>query len=133
MYHRSLLTFITVAEQGSFLQAAKVLYLTPASVMNQMNNLEKQLGIQLLRRNNQGTSLTAAGQSFYEDAKQFIQASQQAIQRARQIAQAEETRRQATIRVGTSMLRSCIFGRGLTMWTSPFKSPSFPLMRALPA
>ena len=107
MYHRSLLTFITVAEQGSFLQAAKVLYLTPASVMNQMNNLEKQLGIQLLRRNNQGTSLTAAGQSFYEDAKQFIQASQQAIQRARQIAQAEETRRQATIRVGTSMLRSC--------------------------
>ncbi len=39
MYIRELTTLIAVADQGSFLKAAKELYITPASVMNQMNKL----------------------------------------------------------------------------------------------
>lgn len=103
MYSRELTTFIAVAEQGSFLKASKELYITPASVMNQINKLEALAGVQLIVRTNQGTRLTAAGRSFYKDAKKIIRQSEQAIARARQIAEDE----QQTIRVGTSILRPC--------------------------
>ena len=69
MYIRELTTFITVADQGSFLKAAQELYITPASVMNQMNKLESIVGAKLIERTNQGTTLTAAGRSIYQSAK----------------------------------------------------------------
>ena len=48
MYNRELITFIAVADQGSFLKAAQELYITPASVMNQMNKLERIIGAKLI-------------------------------------------------------------------------------------
>lgn len=103
MYGRELTTFLAVAEHGSFLKASKELYITPASVMNQINKLESLVGVQLIVRTNQGTQLTAAGRSLYKDAKKIIRQSEQAIARARQIAKDE----QQAIRVGTSILRPC--------------------------
>ena len=44
MYNRELITFITVADKGSFLKAAQELYTTPASVMNQMRSEERRVG-----------------------------------------------------------------------------------------
>lgn len=103
MYLRELNTFITVADQGSFLKAAQELYTTPASVMNQMNKLEHIVGVKLLFRTNQGTCLTAAGHSVYQDAKQMIDFAQEAIKKAQSLADSE----QAQIRIGTSILRPC--------------------------
>lgn len=71
--------------------------------MNQINKLESLVGVKLIERTNQGTQLTAAGRSFYKDAKKIIRQSEQAIARARQIAKEE----QQAIRVGTSILRPC--------------------------
>lgn len=103
MYIRELNTFITVAEQGSFLKAAQQLYTTPASVMNQMNKLERIVGVPLFVRTNQGTSLTAAGHSVYRDAKQMIDFAQEAVRKARHIAGSGQNQ----IRIGTSILRPC--------------------------
>ncbi len=103
MYIRELTTFIKVAEQGSFLKASKELYLTPASVMNQINKLESLVGVKLMERTNQGAQLTAAGRSLCKDAKKIIKQSEQAILRAHQIAKKE----QQAIRIGTSILRPC--------------------------
>lgn len=103
MYSRKLITFIAVAEQGSFLKASKELYITPASVMNQMNKLEASVGVKLIERTSQGTRLTAAGRSVYKDAKKLIRQSEQAIAHARRIAKEERL----TVRVGTSILRPC--------------------------
>ena len=103
MYNKELITFITVADQGSFLKAAQELYTTPASVMNQMNKLENIIGVKLIERTNQGTHLTAAGRSIYQDAKQMIEFAEEAIQKARQLAASEQN----TIRIGTSILRPC--------------------------
>ena len=103
MYSRELITFISVVEQGSFLKASKELYLTAASVMNQVNKLEASVGVKLIERTSQGTQLTAAGHSFYKDAKKIIKQSEQAIARARQIARNEKQ----AIRIGTSILRPC--------------------------
>ncbi len=103
MYSRELTTFISVAEQGSFLKASKELYITAASVMNQMNKLEANVGVKLIERTSQGTQLTAAGRSFYKDAKKIIKLAEQSIARTRQIARNEKQ----AICVGTSILRPC--------------------------
>lgn len=103
MYRKELTTFISVAEQGSFLKASKELYITPASVMNQMNKLETDIGVKLIERTNQGTQLTAAGRSVYKDAKKIIKQAETAVIRARQIAGNEKK----TICIGTSILRPC--------------------------
>ncbi|MDE7015991.1 MAG: LysR family transcriptional regulator [Lachnospiraceae bacterium] len=103
MYLRELHTFITVADQGSFLKAAQELYTTPASVMNQMNKLERIIGAKLLLRTNQGTDLTPAGHSIYQAAKQMIDFAEDAMRKAQLLGSSE----QAQIRIGTSILRPC--------------------------
>lgn len=103
MYSHELFTFIVVAEQGSFLKASKELFITPASVMNQINKLENQIGVKLIERTNQGVTLTEAGRSIYKDAKKIVKISDQAVEHAKEIARKE----QQTIRVGTSILRPC--------------------------
>ncbi|MCH5165049.1 MAG: LysR family transcriptional regulator [Clostridiales bacterium] len=104
MYSRELTTFITVADKGSFLKAAEELYYTtPATIMNRINKLEQTVGVKLFERTNQGVVLTAAGRSFYDDAKKIIDFSDSAVARAKEIAKSE----QAIIRVGTSILRPC--------------------------
>jgi DNA-binding transcriptional LysR family regulator len=106
LYNRQIQTFVYAAEYGSFSKAAEILIITPASVMNQINSLENRIGVKLLERTNQGIGLTPAGQSFYEDAKRIIEQSENAVNRARQIAGVEEVEKYV-IRVGTSLLNPC--------------------------
>lgn len=103
MYNPQIETLVQVADAGSFSKAAEKMYITSVSVMNQMNTLERRIGVKLFERTNQGVELTEAGQSIYHDAKQIIAASEAAIERARKIAGVE----QPVIRIGTSILRPC--------------------------
>lgn len=103
MYSKEYITFLNVAEQGSFLKTAQKMYITPASVMNQINKLEGSLGIKLVERTNQGTKLTKAGMSLYKDVKKIMKQYEQAVDKARKIAGVE----QYTVKVGTSILRPC--------------------------
>lgn len=128
MYRRELYTFLAVVEEGSFLKASKKCFLTPASVMHQIDNLEAALGVRLFRRTNQGVVLTPAGQSFYRDAQALLREGEQAVRRARDLDRAERS----TIRVGTSILRP---GRALVdLWSSlgdaPFKLELVPFDEA---
>ncbi|MBD5429530.1 LysR family transcriptional regulator [Lactobacillus sp.] len=103
MYNHLLHTFIQVADSESFAKAAVNLYISPVSVMKQINTLEENLGIKLLERTSHGVFLTAAGESIYRDAKRIIAYSDDAIRRAQHIAGIQ----QYTIRIGTSILRPC--------------------------
>lgn len=126
MYMRELTAFIVVADQGSFLKAAQELYITPASVMNQMNKLESLVGAKLIERTNQGTHLTAAGRSIYRDAKQMIDFAEEAMKKAQKLSDSEQT----GIRIGTSILRPC--KRLIDLWdeiddgTQPFQMQIVP-------
>ena len=91
-------TFVQTADCGSFSSAAENLYISKVSVMNQINALEKDIGVALFQRTNHGVNLTDAGRSFYKNAKKLIRLADNAIIDARQT--------QNVIRVGTSMLRS---------------------------
>ncbi|MCC8025548.1 MAG: LysR family transcriptional regulator [Clostridium sp.] len=103
MYSPYLATFIQVADCGSFSKAAEKMFVTPASVMKQMNALENRVGVKLLERTNRGILLTKAGQSIYSDGKRIIAESEEAVRRARKAAGS----RQYIIRVGTSLLNPC--------------------------
>ncbi len=111
MYNPQILTLIEVADAGSFSKAAEKMYITSVSVMNQINSLEKRVGVKLFERTNHGVVLTEAGQSLCHDARQMIAASDTAIQRARRIAGIS----QSVIRIGTSIMRPC--KRLMDLWT----------------
>ena len=100
MYSQQLRTFIQVADRGSLSKAAEDLFVTPASVMKQMNTLESRLELSLLKRTNQGVELTETGKYIYAYAKIMIAESEDVIRKARSIRQRELK----TIRVGSSFL-----------------------------
>lgn len=58
---RAIRSFLTVAEQQSFAEAARQLHLAPAAVTRDVAALEGSLGTQLLVRTTRQVSLTAAG------------------------------------------------------------------------
>lgn len=64
--------FVRVAELASFTQAADQLGLPKASVSNAVQQLENQLGTQLLHRTTRRVQLTPDGQLFYERGKQLL-------------------------------------------------------------
>lgn len=100
MLSQQMQIFLQVIDSGSFSKAAKVLFVTPASIMKHMNNLENRLGITLLKRNNQGIELTAAGKSLYIDGKKLAAEAEDAVFKAK-TAERNET---IVIRVGSSLL-----------------------------
>ena len=103
MNHRELTAFLTTAAKGSFMKAARELHISAVSIMNQVNSLENFVGAKLLERTPQGAKLTAAGQSFQDDARQILALTHSAVQKARKLSKSE----QSIIRVGTSILRPC--------------------------
>jgi DNA-binding transcriptional LysR family regulator len=64
--------FVRVAELASFTQAADQLNLPKASISNAVQQLENQLGTQLLHRTTRKVQLTPDGQVFYERSKHLL-------------------------------------------------------------
>ena len=103
MYNHQLDTFIRTAELGSFGKASEALYISSTAVIQQINLLENLCGFRLFVRTNHGVKLTPAGKSLYEDAKTLIRFSEDALQKARLLAESSES----TLRIGTSLLYKC--------------------------
>lgn len=72
MYSHQLETFLAVCKSGSFTRAAKDGYITSSAVVQQINLLEKRLGVKLFLRTNHGISLTPAGSVLEKEAEEFI-------------------------------------------------------------
>ena len=83
---RHLETFVAVAEKGSFSKAAQVFYTTPTALTQQVNALERELGLQLLARVYRGASLTEAGSVYLGYARDIINLEHTAEREARAVA-----------------------------------------------
>ncbi len=66
--------FVKVADCGSITQAAKKLYLSQPALSASITALEKELGIQLLRRTSFGVTLTRRGAQILEDSRMILDA-----------------------------------------------------------
>lgn len=71
-------TFLSVAANGSFLEAAKRLHVTQSTVSARIQNLEDYLGTRLFVRNRAGASLTPTGKRFLRHAKSLLLTLEQA-------------------------------------------------------
>jgi DNA-binding transcriptional LysR family regulator len=80
---RRLRYFVTVAEELSFVRAARLLHMTQPALSRQISALEHDLGTQLFDRDRRGTDLTQAGQQLLEDAVPLLAAASALEQRTR--------------------------------------------------
>jgi len=75
--------FVVVAEELNFRRAAERLHMSQPPLSTAMQNLEANIGTQLLDRSKHHVRLTAAGKVFYQDARRLLQFVEQARERAR--------------------------------------------------
>src|SRR5690606_18739408 len=87
---RHLRYFVTVAEELNFTRAAEQLNTVQPSLSQQIKDLEREVGVQLLERNNRKVGLTEAGQVFLKEALLSLEHAERVIHAARQIANAQQ-------------------------------------------
>ena len=77
---RHLRYFCAVAENQSFTLAARQLHVSQSGVSGQVRDLEKELGVTLLRRNQRDVSLTPEGAIFLREAREILARSERAVE-----------------------------------------------------
>ena len=68
----NIITFTTIAETGSFVEAARRLNLANSVVSKRIKDLEDHLGTRLFNRNTRHVALTDAGYQYLEHTKRLI-------------------------------------------------------------
>jgi LysR family transcriptional regulator, flagellar master operon regulator len=71
-------TFLAVADGGSFVEAARRVYVTQSTVSTRIRTLEEQLGKPLFERSKAGAELTQAGVQFHKHAIALVRVWEQA-------------------------------------------------------
>lgn len=72
---RQLKIFLTVAESGSFTEAANRLFMTQPAVSQSINQLERELDQELFTRKSRGVEINEAGEFVQERAQSIISAA----------------------------------------------------------
>lgn len=103
MYNPQLNTFYVVAEVGSFTKAAKQLFITPSAVLQQINALERELGVTLFIRGNTGLKLTDAGIYLKNQAKRVMEWNASLRSTLKQL----DNRSDGVLRIGVPKMHKC--------------------------
>jgi DNA-binding transcriptional LysR family regulator len=84
---RHLRYFVAVAEEENVSRAALKLHVSQPGISRQIRDLEDEIGFQLFERSAKSLKLTAAGKAFLTEAKSVLQHADDAVKKARNIAQ----------------------------------------------
>jgi DNA-binding transcriptional LysR family regulator len=82
-----MVTFLRVAELGSFSAAADLLGMTPSAASRQVKRLEKEIGVQLLQRTTRQLRLTEPGAEAFARCRELVLAAQCTMDIAQQFSQ----------------------------------------------
>ncbi|WAL68626.1 LysR family transcriptional regulator [Amycolatopsis cynarae] len=96
MEFRHLVSFLAIADELHFGRAAARLHLTQPSLSQQLQRLERTLGVELVARTSHQVRLTSAGRAFEVEARAIVNRMGKAAQSAREAAAG----RTGTISVG---------------------------------
>jgi DNA-binding transcriptional LysR family regulator len=102
-------TFVTIAETGSYTEAAERLFRSQPALSLQMKRLEEQLDTKLFRRNGRVSRLTETGRVLHTYAKRILDLNEEALARL-SLSEAE-----GTVRVG--VLEEIAHGRLVRLLT----------------
>jgi LysR family transcriptional regulator, benzoate and cis,cis-muconate-responsive activator of ben and cat genes len=80
---RHLRYFVAVAEHGNFNRASGKLHLSQPALSRQVRDLEEEIGVPLFHRNTNSTTLSKAGEIFYDEARDILARTERAVQRVR--------------------------------------------------
>jgi DNA-binding transcriptional LysR family regulator len=92
---RQLRYFVTLAEELHFGRAAEREHIVQSALSQQLQRLERELGVRLLERSTHRVSVTTAGAVLLTEARQILAHAERAAGAARNAAGAA-----ATLRVG---------------------------------
>jgi len=84
--------FITVVECNSFTEAAEQCYISQPAISQQIQSLEKELGVELIHRENRRFTLTTAGEYFYRHSKELLDDIENLRRETMRIGQDDEAR-----------------------------------------
>lgn len=100
--------FVAVAEEGNFGRAAHRLRITQPPLSRQVQKLEREVGVDLIRRTPRGAALTPAGRVFLDEARRLLTLAGEAPLIARRAATGTE----GTVRMGfTAIAALSVLGR----------------------
>ena len=86
---RHLRYFCAVAENQGFSRSARALHVSQSAISEQISDLEREIGVALLDRGRQKTTLTPHGEVFWAEAKKVLAAADQAVETAQRSARGE--------------------------------------------
>lgn len=86
---RHLKYFVAVAEWKGFSHAARRLYVSQSAISEQISDLEREIGVQLLHRSRRQVALTDEGKIFLEEAKKILCSVDQAVELAQRSTRGE--------------------------------------------
>jgi DNA-binding transcriptional LysR family regulator len=93
MEFRQLRYFVTLAEELHFGRAAAREHIVQSALSQQLQRLERELGVPLLSRSTHHVALTPAGQAFLLEARKILASLERAAQAARRAAASSPTLR----------------------------------------
>ena len=87
---RHLRYFLAVGEAGNFTKAAARLRVAQPALSRQIQDLEHEVGVTLLRRSSRGVTLTAEGKLFLEEVRGLLKQADESVERVRALARGED-------------------------------------------
>ena len=86
---RHLRYFLAVGEALSFTKAAAQLQVAQSALSRQVQDLEDEIGVDLMRRSPRGLTLTAEGKLFLEEVRGLLKRADESVEKVRALARGE--------------------------------------------
>jgi DNA-binding transcriptional LysR family regulator len=87
---RHLRYFLAVAEALNFTKAAALLRVAQPALSRRVQDLEDEIGVDLLKRSSRGVVLTAEGKVFLDKTRQILKLADEGVEQVRALARGEE-------------------------------------------